>query len=78
MIILFFILALILSFILGWLFRDIFKKDEVGMDLNEFAKLITKIEGKKRSVDIAQIKEILKIANELLDGKLYKLIKGES
>jgi len=36
------------------------------MDLNKFAREVAKIEGKKREVDIAQIKEILKIVLELL------------
>ena len=47
------------------------------MDINRFAKLVTEKEGKKVSVSIAQIKEILSIVNELLNGALYLLIKGK-
>ena len=45
------------------------------MNINEFAKEITKIEGKKVEVNIAQIKEVLKVTNSLTDGELYKIIK---
>jgi hypothetical protein len=46
------------------------------MDINKFAKEVTGVEGLKKEVNIAQIKEILKIVNILLSGKLYKLIRG--
>jgi hypothetical protein len=46
------------------------------MNINSFAKLVTTVEGKKVQVNIAQIKEILKVVNNLLCGKLYKLIRG--
>ena len=45
------------------------------MNINEFCTEISKREGKKKQVDIAQISEIIKITNDLLDGKLYELIK---
>jgi hypothetical protein len=45
------------------------------MNLNIFAKKVTEIESKKREVNIAQIKEILKVIDGLLDGELYKLIR---
>lgn len=45
------------------------------MTINDFAKKLTKAEGKKKQVSIAQVKEILKIANSLLNGKLYKIIR---
>ena len=45
------------------------------MDLNAFAKRISKLEGKKKQVDIAQIKEILKIINRITNGILYSLVK---
>lgn len=49
------------------------------MTINDFAKLIAKREGKKKQVDIAQIKEILKITRELLkealDFDLYSNIR---
>jgi hypothetical protein len=46
------------------------------MNINSFAKLVCIAEGKKAQVNIAQIKEILKVINNLLCGKLYKLIRG--
>ena len=45
------------------------------MTVNEFARLIATLEAKKRQVNIAQIKEILKIINDQLDGELYKEIR---
>lgn len=45
------------------------------MKVSDFAVVVAKKEGKKREVSIAQIKEILRIINELVDGELYKLIK---
>ena len=45
------------------------------MTISNFARLITKGEGLKKQVNIAQICEILKVANKLLMGKLYKLIR---
>lgn len=44
------------------------------MNLNDFAKLVTQKEGKKKQVNIAQIKEILKIVNGLVNGILYKAV----
>ena len=38
------------------------KKEVVEMDMREFAKIVTLKEGKKESVSIAQVMEILKIA----------------
>ena len=43
--------------------------------LNDFAVKVTKLESKKKQVNIAQIKEVLKVTNKLLGGKLYKLIR---
>jgi hypothetical protein len=34
------------------------------VDLNEFAKEITLIEGKKQSISIAQVKEVIKILGD--------------
>lgn len=45
------------------------------MKVNEFSVKVSKQEGMKKSVDIAQISEILKIANLLLDGQLYASIR---
>lgn len=39
------------------------------MDMNEFAKTVTELEGKKVQVNIAQVKEILKIICKLLARK---------
>lgn len=41
------------------------------MNLNEFAVLVAKKEGKKKEVSIAQIKEIMKIINTELKGIVY-------
>ena len=46
------------------------------MTINDFAKLITKKEGKLKQVNIAQIKEILKVINELTGGRLYSIIRS--
>jgi TRAP-type mannitol/chloroaromatic compound transport system permease small subunit len=51
------------------------KWKEGDMSVKEFIKEVTLQEGKKVSLSIAQVAEVLKIANELLDGELYKLIK---
>ena len=45
------------------------------MKINDFAKEVSEDEGKKKETDIAQIKEVLKVADTLLGGELYKLIK---
>ena len=45
------------------------------MKVSEFAVEVSKIEGKKKQVNIAQIKEILKVINELMDGQFYKDIR---
>ena len=45
------------------------------MKLTEFTSKVTLTEGKKVSVSIGQVREILKIVNKLTFGKLYKLIK---
>jgi len=44
------------------------------MDLNQFASKISEFEGGKKETDIAQIKEVLRVTNEQLDGQLYDLI----
>ena len=46
------------------------------MNINEFARLVAKAEGKKKQVDIAQIKEMLRAANQALTGGLYSAIRG--
>ena len=45
------------------------------MDMNKFAVKVAKKEGLKDQVDIAQIKEILHIINELTNGILYAVCK---
>lgn len=48
------------------------------MTVHEFTRLVAKLEKGKKEVNIAQIKEVLKVANQLLDGELYKLIRKAS
>lgn len=45
------------------------------MTVNKFAQKITEGEGKRKQVDIAQVMEILKVANKLTGGILYAVIK---
>lgn len=45
------------------------------MKITQFATLIAKEEGKKVPVSIAQISEILKIANRLTRGLMYAFIR---
>jgi hypothetical protein len=46
------------------------------MTINYFAKKVAEMEGKKVEVNIAQIKEILRVINSLLKGALYKTIRN--
>ncbi len=45
------------------------------MKVTDFSKQVSLQEGKKKSMDIAQISEILKVANNLLGGELYSAIR---
>lgn len=45
------------------------------MKVSDFSVNVAKKEAKKRQVSIAQIKEILKVINDLTNGELYKLIR---
>jgi len=45
------------------------------MKITDFAVEVTKLEGGKKQINIAQVKEVLKVINKLLGGKLYKLIR---
>ncbi len=45
------------------------------MNINEFAKQVTQEEGKKESLTIAQVKEVLSIINKKLFGIPYLIIK---
>ena len=47
------------------------------MTITKFAQLVSKREGKKLQVNIAQIAEILKIIDNLLGGVLYSIIRGK-
>lgn len=46
------------------------------MKINEFAKLITEFEGKKKQINIGQVLEVCKVINKLTAGAFYKLIKS--
>ncbi len=46
------------------------------MKITEFAVRVSEKEGKKKQVNIAQIKEILKIINDLVGGTLYEIIRA--
>jgi len=45
------------------------------MKITDFAKKVTEFEGLKKQVNIAQIKEILKVMNQISNGELYKSIR---
>ena len=45
------------------------------MKVSDFAVLVSVYEEGRKEVDIAQIKEILKVINVLLDGEFYKLVR---
>jgi hypothetical protein len=51
---------------------------EPNMTINEFAVQVSKLEGKAKQLSIAQIKEVLKASNVLLQGDLYRLIKSDN
>ena len=44
-------------------------------DFQRFASMVCRVEKGKRQVNIAQVSEVLKVANKLIDGTLYLLIK---
>jgi len=46
------------------------------MSINDFALLVCKDEGMKKEVNIAQVKEVLKVINKILNGALYRTIRG--
>lgn len=46
------------------------------MDINKFAVIVAESEGGKKQVDIAQIKQVLKIVNRLTNGILYAFVKS--
>ena len=45
------------------------------MKVTDFAVKVAELEGKKVSISIAQISEVLKIINKLTGGVLYAVIK---
>ena len=46
------------------------------MKITDFAVKVSELEGKKKQLSIAQIKEVLKVANKLTGGLLYKTIRN--
>lgn len=45
------------------------------MSINEFARRVTEREGGAKSLSIAQVKEVLRIVNEMTNGLLYAIVK---
>ena len=45
------------------------------MTIHEFSIHVTKAEGLKQSISIAQVKEVLRIVNQKTNGQLYTIIK---
>ena len=45
------------------------------VNINTVAAIVTKREGLKKSMTIAQVKEVLKIVNSVTSGELYKLLR---
>ena len=45
------------------------------MKITEFNVLVSQREGKEQQISIAQISEAMAVANKLLNGKLYTLIR---
>ena len=51
------------------------KKKEKKMKITEFNKMVCEREGGEKQINIAQISEVIKIANELTNGVLYGVIE---
>ena len=45
------------------------------MNIQKYAQIITKLEKGKKQVNIAQVKEILRVINWTMGGDLYKNIR---
>jgi hypothetical protein len=45
------------------------------LKIRDFAVLVTRLEGKKKQVNIAQVMEILRVINKLMGGVFYRLIR---
>lgn len=68
----------IISFAWGFFFRMVFKlvkKPASETAINDFAVVISQLEGGKVQMSIAQIREVMKCINTQLNGGLYRLIK---
>lgn len=61
----------IIVFALYLTYRLVRKKEVKRMNLNDLARTVTLREGKKRSVSIAQVKEIMRILFEELSKKPF-------
>ena len=46
------------------------------MRITDFNVLVSKREGRQQQLSIAQIAEVMAVANALLDGHLYSLIRS--
>lgn len=46
------------------------------MKITEFAKKVCELEGKKQSISIAQVMEVLKIINKIFGGRFYDVIRS--
>lgn len=68
-------LCLLETFLIGWWLGDTFHTKEEEMDINRFAVMVSKKEGLKKELSIAQIKEVLNVSNALLGGCLYWIIR---
>jgi hypothetical protein len=51
------------------------EQKEKKMKITEFNKNICKLEGGEKQLNIAEISEVIKIANELTNGVLYNVIE---
>ena len=47
------------------------------MKVTVFSQEVARNEGLKKPVNIAQIKEVMKVINVLLDKQLYKIIRAK-
>lgn len=71
------VVSIILGILISILVKELYKEGGNAMKISKFSELVAKSEGKKKQINIAQIKEILKVVNDLLDGELYKLIRKQ-
>jgi len=53
----------------------ILERMEDEVNINKFAQKVARLEGGKKQINIAQIKEVLSIVDKLTDGVLYKVIR---